>query len=365
MNLLIKNKFRSLAFLCILCLVYIYGYNLQNRLGTPYSVIDEPVSFTAFFEYFVANGLLRFSVPMLFLMGGYIFASQDDLPHEQRVKKRLHTLLIPYLVWSVIGLLITALLQRYEPLRSAVVTALKPREYKTMDEYTLGDVLWRWLIYPIPLQLWIIRCLFVYILIYPLLRTALNFRIISFSILAFLWVISFDAVFIEGESFLCFTLGIWFYKARFKIDDLPRGLKVAPLFIAWVLIAGLKTWLAFKGHTGLQDPKILLLVLHKLTVALGVIVAWYAFAPFLSRVGEKGWLKWAAAFTFFIYVLHAPLITYATNLALIYIPGYQLLTFLLLPLIVIVFCILTGVIFRAALPKVYSFLTGGKRNSDV
>jgi fucose 4-O-acetylase-like acetyltransferase len=362
MNRLVKSKFTSLALLCILSLVYIYGYNLQNRLGTPYSVINEPVSFTAFFEYFIANGLLRFSVPLLFLMGGYIFASQDNLPHEQRVKKRLHTLLIPYLVWSAIGLLITGLLQQCEPLQSAIVTALKPREYKTMDEYTLGDVLWRWLIYPLPLQLWIIRCLFVYILMYPLLRTALNFRIISFSILAFLWAISFDAVFIEGEGFLFFTLGIWFYKTRFKIDALPRRLKIMPVLIAWLVVAALKTWLAFKGHTGLPDPKILLLMLHKITIALGVITAWYAFDPVLKGLAGRRWFA-CAAFAFFIYLLHAPLITYATNLVLAYPPNtpyYRLLTFVLLPVIVILFCLFTGIILRKAAPKVYGFLTGGR-----
>jgi hypothetical protein len=41
-------------------------------------------------------------------------------------------------------------------------------------------------------------------------------------------------------------------------------------------------------------------------------------------------------------------------------PGYQLLGFLLLPVIIIAVCILTGASLRALVPKAYSLMTGGR-----
>lgn len=38
-------------------------------------------------EYFVANGLLRFRIPMLFIISGYLYAAYDQRPYLQQIKK--------------------------------------------------------------------------------------------------------------------------------------------------------------------------------------------------------------------------------------------------------------------------------------
>lgn len=74
MNRFLSQKLRFYSFICISLLLFVHGYNLQETYLQPYSLVNEPTTFTTFFEYYVANGLLRFRIPLLFIISGYIFS---------------------------------------------------------------------------------------------------------------------------------------------------------------------------------------------------------------------------------------------------------------------------------------------------
>lgn len=103
----ISQKFKFYSFLSMFLLVYVHGYNLNNSYLQPFTIVEEPLTFTTFFEYLTANGLFRFRIPMLFAISGYLFALGDEQPYLQRIGKRTSTLLLPYFIWSAIALLIT------------------------------------------------------------------------------------------------------------------------------------------------------------------------------------------------------------------------------------------------------------------
>jgi len=91
----LSQKMRFLTFISIALLGYVHGYNLNKTYLTPWSTIDEPLTFTTFFEYFISNGFLRFRIPILFLISGYLYAQYDNKPYGQRTKKRFITLIFP------------------------------------------------------------------------------------------------------------------------------------------------------------------------------------------------------------------------------------------------------------------------------
>ena len=95
MNRFLSQKFRFYSFVCISMLLFVHGYNLNETYLTPFSQVKEKMTFTTFFEYVVSNGLLRFRIPLLFIISGYIFALQDIKPYKERVKKRVMTLMVP------------------------------------------------------------------------------------------------------------------------------------------------------------------------------------------------------------------------------------------------------------------------------
>lgn len=123
MNRFLSQKFRFHSFLCITLLLFVHGYNLNETYLLPFSHVDEPLTFTTFIEYFLANGALRFRIPLLFIISGYLFALQDNKPYGERIKKRFNTLIIPFLIWSAVGLLITYLWQQHPVTAQAVYEA--------------------------------------------------------------------------------------------------------------------------------------------------------------------------------------------------------------------------------------------------
>src|SRR5688572_16227295 len=186
MHRFISQKFKFYTFVCIALLLFVHGYNLKVTYLAPFSLVNEQLTLTTFFEYFVANGLLRFRIPMLFLISGYIFAIQDSRPYGQRTKKRFVTLMVPYFIWSAVGLAVTYLWQQHPVTAQAVQHAALDQlgDNRPYDEIGWGGVIRRWLTAPVSFQLWFIRSLFVYNLLYPLFRWGVTrFPVITFTIL--------------------------------------------------------------------------------------------------------------------------------------------------------------------------------------
>lgn len=105
-----SQKFRFWSFVSMFLLVFVHGYNLNISYLQPWTIPAEPMTVTSFTEYWLANGIFRFRIPMLFIISGYLFAISDHKPYKQRAGKRVKTLLYPYLIWSAVGLLLTFVL---------------------------------------------------------------------------------------------------------------------------------------------------------------------------------------------------------------------------------------------------------------
>jgi fucose 4-O-acetylase-like acetyltransferase len=50
---------------------------------------------------------------MLFAISGFLYALHDTMPNGRRIRRRLRTLLLPYLIWSTLAILMTWLLELY------------------------------------------------------------------------------------------------------------------------------------------------------------------------------------------------------------------------------------------------------------
>lgn len=361
----ISQKFKFYSFVSMFLLVYVHGYNLNNSYLQPFSVVQEPLTITSFFEYFTANGLFRFRIPMLFAISGYLFSIGDEQPFWQRIKKRTKTLLLPYFIWSAIALLITFLWQQFPLTAKAVASSQLDQmgDNRPYSEIGWKGMLERWTLVPIAFQLWFIRVLFVYNLLYPLLlKAVLKIPKIWFPFAIFFWLSMMGLHFIEGEGLLFFSLGIWLAKRNKDLTVAPKWLNlkwIAPIFL---LACFAKSILAFYVKFNLPGG-ILLLILHKTTIFTGFITVWFGCDGLVRWCMDRKWFVWISAFSFMIYAMHVPLINYTHQLILPFIkniPLYRLLDYLFLPLLIIGFSILIGAIIRKLAPKLYGILTGGR-----
>lgn len=379
MNRFLSQKFRFYSFVCIALLTFVHGYNLKVGYLQAASLVDEPLTFTTFFEFFMANGVLRFRIPLLFIISGYIFSLQDNKPYLFMTGKRFKTLMIPFFIWSAVGLLITYLLQQFPVTAQAVKDTAMDQlgDNRTYNEIGWLDstvhengkavvsrgILYRWLVAPVSFQLWFIRSLFIYNLLYPLFRWGVT-RIpaVWLSCTFILWAMQFTYLTFEGNGIFFFSLGIWINKSHYPLDKKPEWFSA---YLAWVCFIGfavIKSFMAFE----LEDTaltKVILIALYAATVVSGLLAVWFSLDELVKWCMQRKWFVWLSAFAFVIYGMHVPLIEYLTMLMYRYmntIPNYRLLVYLTAPAIVLVTCVITGVLLRKLVPKFYRLATGGR-----
>jgi fucose 4-O-acetylase-like acetyltransferase len=364
----ISLKFKCWFFLSMIMLLFVHSYNLNLRYLQPFTTVNEQLTFTSFIQYFLSNGIFRFFIPMLFSISGYLYASHDDRPYKVSIRKRLRTILLPYLIWSAVGLIFTYTIELSSYGRGIVETThlMELNNHRILlHNYKWYELLARWILLPVPYQLWFLRVLFFYNLIYPAIRwCVLRHTKVFFFLVVIFWLSEFQFILFEGEGLLFFSLGIWVQKRNFNLSKPNKWLNPLPWGSVFVILAAVKTILAFEGFKIIGDSVFpILLILHKMVVLSGFITAWFGSDKLVKWCMEKRWFVWLSTFSFIIYVLHAPLVAYAINAIFPLVQNiyeFRLITYLLLPLGLMIFCVGIGVLLRNLLPKFYVLATGGR-----
>jgi fucose 4-O-acetylase-like acetyltransferase len=367
----LSDKFKFWSFISMVLLVFVHGYTVEPRYLQPWTLPQElPLGFTSYVEYLLSNGLLRFRIPMLFAISGYLFAWFESASYASRIQKRVRTLLVPYFAWSGILLLVMYALEMH-PTGRAWLSASGINQMSDtkvlLHDYGWGDLMGRWLVVPAPYQLWFLRVLFVLNVLYPLILLAVLSKFgrwLFFVFAFFFWFSNAHLFFIEGEGLLFFSLGVLMQKKAFNIEVPAPWLNPKAWATLWLATAGVKTWLAFEG-LGLMGESVypLMAHLHKVCVLSGVIAAWFGGDFLVRTLMAKPWFVWLSAFSFMIYATHAPLVAVfidPTLRLLAGLPDPHLATYILLPCTLITVAVLMGAGLRRFTPQLYGWLTGGR-----
>jgi fucose 4-O-acetylase-like acetyltransferase len=365
-----SNKFRFWSFISMVLLVFVHGYNLDVRYMQPWTIPGQTLTFSSFTEYFLANGIFRFRIPMLFIISGFLYSMHDQNPNKVRIRKRLRTLLVPYLFWSAFGIALTLLLEmsitgRTMVAGSHVVQIDQTRQL--LHDYRWYELTFRWLFSPIPYQLWFIRVLLIYNLAYPVIRWCVMHRVakwIFFGVAFLLWLGTMGFTIFEGEGLLFFSLGIWIQKNDFNIEAPAKWLRPAMWGAIFVGLATIKTVIAFIGNQYLGNAIYpILTILHKSVVLSGLFACWFGFDMLVGWFMDRKWFVWLSAFSFMIYAMHAPMVAFLIDPALHILRnfhGAHMIAFVVLPVTMIIVIILFSAFLRKILPSVYGLLTGGR-----
>jgi fucose 4-O-acetylase-like acetyltransferase len=366
----LSNKFKFWAFVSMVLLVFVHGYNLNLRYLQPWTTPDEPLTVTTFIEYLFANGLFRFRIPMLFIISGYLYALHDQTPNNERLGKRVRTLLVPYLIWSALGIALVYAFELFPYTRQLVIDSHVVQidnERMQVHQYHWYETIACWLFFPVSYQLWFIRVLLFYNIAYPAIRWCVihqQWRWVFFGFVTLLWLSTAGFIIAEGEGLLFFSLGVWIQKTNFSIKSPARWLKPFPWMVIFLSFAMIKTVLAFKGVDWLgSSVHPIITLLHKFTVVSGLVACWFGLDKCVVWFMKQNWFVWLTSFSFIIYATHAPLVAILINGMfqwLNFVNGYRLIAFALLPMAIIVGSVAIGGVLRTFTPKFYSLLTGGR-----
>lgn len=370
MDKYLSAKLRVLSLISIVAVVYIHACTLKFQWSLlPWTPISEPLGANSFIQYFISNGLTRFAVPLFFAISGYLYfrnLTPTPMGFADKFVKRLRTIGVPYLLWSALGLALTAVLLNLP----AMAPALGHWEGRGLPGFqviseippTLGARLFRLFIKPVPYQLWFMRDLLLYILLSPLIYIAL--RRLSWGALlpAFiLWFLNRNLRIMEAEGILFFMCGA--YLSIHNIVPTRNRTQWLPLVlgVGWIGILLLKTGFAYQG--GPFCTHTILIALHKTAILLGLFTIWLGYDLVGEQANANEFLITAAPLTFFIYAAHEPLLNLLSNYALYLLhisPTTQLTVFLMGPVVAIGLCLLFGAGLRRFTPPAFALLTGGR-----
>jgi peptidoglycan/LPS O-acetylase OafA/YrhL len=303
-------------------------------------------------------GLTGVAVPMFALMSGFLFFFELPLVfghYRSKIRRRLRTLAVPYLLCSAANLAILLLLQTLPATRQSFTNNAD----FVLADFGWGEFLHSWLIRPIPIQLWFLRDLIVLVVVSPLL---------GFAISKFHWAVPlpFGIAWLAGYAatpddrvFLASTTTAFFLGGGCLAIHAPMLLNAAPpfrrvLLVAWILIAALRT-----ADSLLPVPGRLL---QCASILIGITAVWFN-ADLLSRWLERRWSRWLLTSSFFIYLAHQPLLRvlerFAATLSQVA-QRNELFLLLALPGLAIVLCGAAAEILRRVTPKTYRLLTGDR-----
>jgi fucose 4-O-acetylase-like acetyltransferase len=352
----LSDKLKAISFISMILVVYLHAYNLTVNIGSETFLINQ--SYNSFIQNFIYQGVTRIAVPLFFAISGYLFFINIKKGHYSvflsKMKTRLRTLVMPYLIWSILGLTLYFVLQSI-PISTPFFTN------ELIREYSFSQWLQSVFINPVPYQLWFIRDLIVLISLSPLIYWLLN-RVNYFflTVLVVPWFYSFSFIAFSSEALLFFTIGAMITLNGFKFPEKKLKSNALLLVFIWILLISFKTILAHLEF----EHEWLIRLLYKMGIVIGMLAVWYAYDMVLcNKKISQQWIYKSFQYTFFLYVFHEPLLTILKK-ALYYLLGKtewdSFIIYLSAPTITIFIAILVGWFLKKITPRLYSLLSGGR-----
>lgn len=348
-----------LRFPLIVGVVFIHAYGANIKLADQQMGSTQPAAIYDMVTQMVSQGVARIAVPLFFLISAYLFFlhwQPSAQTYRHKLKSRIPTLLIPYLLWNIVTFGVFALGQALPATagmfssRLGPISQFSPGDYAVhllgLSPATKGQ--------PIAYQFWFIRDLMLLALLAPLLHAVL--RRAAWPVLTLLlicWGANQSLLLPRTEGVLFFALGAWAamqQRSLFELDRFgPAALAAyGPLLLADVLLA---------GHP-LHWP------LHCLGMLTGIIAALWGSRFLATHARLAPALVALGGASFFVYAAHEPLLTALKKLAFIALQpsstAAALLIYFLVPLLSILLCLLAYAGLARWFPRLTSLLTGGR-----
>lgn len=331
----LSNTISILRFPLILSVVFIHT-NLLDVVTKGEPVVNQnDFQFFYIFQHVLNKELFSIAVPIFFFISGFLFfyKMKGDFDHSvylSKIKKRIKTLLIPYIFWNIIVFLLLLLSQIFIP-------SMMSGKNKLISEYNITDyinIFWShngWT--PICYQFWFIRDLMVVVLFSPFIYILAKYlKAYSVFIWITLWFFDLwtDVPGFSIVSFSFFSIGAWFSLNKSDFTILLRKLIVPSLFL-YVLFIAISTLSWYRDND-------LYPYLNNLTIVTGIIaiIGSVAYMNSKQKIHPR---KNLLDISFFIYAFHGMPIVFAVKYWVIHMPTSEislLSGYILCPVLVVI-----------------------------
>lgn len=358
MNKYLSEKLKAISFILMVMVVILHSYNLEVKLDSKIVLVDAGLN--SFIQNFICKGITTIAVPLFFIISGYLFflniKNGSLIEFIAKYKKRIKTLVLPYLIWSIYGLLFVFILQTIPISRPFFYNAL-------IFDYSFSQLLTTIFIHPIPYQLWFIRDLIILIFLTPLWYKLLT-NIKHYVLLLFLitWFIEFNFILFSHEALLFFLAGGYLGLNKISLQHFNFKKKSLLFVMAWLMLTFTETMLL---HLNYQQEWVIIAV-HKVEILTGIIALWGIYDFYFE--GKKKDISsykvyFLFQFSFFLYAFHEPVLSIfrkGLNKLIGHSEIESFTIFLIAPTLTILTSIILGYYIKKITPKLYFLLTGGR-----
>lgn len=309
--------------------VYRHGLNLQafglENNGTSYvTIIENGVS-----------KLTEIAVPYFFIVSGYFFFRHSyyaDGEYIIMLRKKIRTLLIPFLFWNFVGILPLMLMHKFE---------YEDNPYKYVMHLLNSD--WNGV-------LWYVRDIMTMMILVPLYSWVFvvnnRWLYMALFILLFINWLPVECSWVSSEGMLFFFLGGVLQK---KDVYLNKYMPVTVLFIIGCI------WIISCFCFPFYWP------IHRYNTLLGLLVVWELFLYFPKSLSNC--MLNLSSFSFFIYVVHIYIVKAMKVGVAHFFYGNEeiaLVSYIILPLLTVGIALYLGKLFNKYLPTAFNIVTGGR-----
>ena len=349
MNQYLSQKIRILSSIAIIMVIYIHAFYTE---GADMAVLSK-------IQNIIGGHFCLVAVPLFYVISGYLFflfVPDGVKSIFGKMKKRCKTLLVPYvlansltfLFWIILGLIAL----RLPMIDSVINTKILPVIQNQSFAETFKLV---FITPPIAFQLWFIRDLMVVVFFSPILWLLLRYFSTSkftsylfICLLAFVYILWGNNEYLN--AFLWFLAGGILSMGRFQIYNPSRNKCLYFIFI--ILYVGVCVLAGF-GYIP-SWSKILIPI-------VGIIALWLIYDQ-MNKLNNYLSRTIFIQYTFFVYLIHEPLLNIFKKLPLLINKGEITLIccYIFIPVIFYVFACLLGSLLKRIIPKIYSIYTGGR-----
>lgn len=339
-----SQKIKILSFVLIVMVVYIHSYYLEAEN----KMISNSIQL-------FGGALTSVAVPLFYVISGFLFFNgiSSIIDCFPRIKKRIYTLFIPYLIWNLVFVLWYVVLT-FLPGASQYINS------DILDNLSIErplDALCFLFIRPAGFQMWFVRDLILFTMFSPVLYISIKHtKWITFIILLLLtgwmtrfWITSFA---IGGIIAVVYDNGLDAFRCKRK---------------CWVVIS-IVIYLGYSimsamGFTTTQYEIVNRYIVQLFTIIL-LIAIWGGYDLWVKQdyVASKTFCT-IMNYTFFIYLFHEPAFNIVKKLGLKVIGDGDLqlsILYIINPWIMVSIAVVVGYIFQRLFPKFYSISVGGR-----
>jgi Acyltransferase family len=357
----LSGKLRLVTLLAVTAVLWVHAYNMTSRFGSGENAAEMSGApgVVGFVEYLVSQALTRWPAAMLFAISGFLFFHNLQPQWEAYRRKyagRLRTVVVPFLLWSALGLALYLFLQAL-PQSSTYFS----RDF--LGELSVGHIADKLFLHPVAYPLWFLQTLILCFALAPLLYwPARVLRWLAPLPFAVVWILGTSATnWNDWKGLAFFTLG--------AVIALERrgGARLTPapwvgwlLFPLWVLAcvlftAFLRDEATFWAHG-----------LHKALMCMAMAAIWFGYETYLRPLEGRRLVTFLLPFSFFIFVAQEPLLTMIKRVGLHVLGASDvamLFVFFFAPLLTLAIVVAAAAVVRSTLPTPYAWLTGGRGGS--